>query len=483
MLVATRTPSRTSAALRAAAALWLASAGAVAAAPRSEPPRTATIVSSAVTDAGVELALSRAVAPTPLLAAGGSLSFELDDTRTGYGVVNQIRPGGALAELRFVAIGVPSRPRTRIVVVPRGAVAPRLVVAGDRLRLELLPPTPPPPAPPRAAPRPAPTPSLAVAPPKPDPIVTRDVAPLPAERPPAAWSEVAPPATPAGALAVHVVPAPDPPAPEPAPVPLPEPLPELPTERPPEQLPEPVPEALTEPVREPLPAPPDVALRDLAIEPLDDRREPPAPREVAAGAPPTALAWTIVADAPPAFEPPPAVGEESVAPEPPPAPESLLLPDELATPPASSRLAPPAPPAPPAAAAPGPATRLLAVELAAPGVVRLAADGVLDYLAFRLESPERFVIELAGVVNASSAASLAVDEALLVRVRLLQYRSLPRPVTRVVFDLRAPSIPEIASTPAGLVVRFVRAARTGAALPIAPRDELGRLAAARRSRR
>lgn len=67
--------------------------------------------------------------------------------------------------------------------------------------------------------------------------------------------------------------------------------------------------------------------------------------------------------------------------------------------------------------------------------VRLSADGTLDYTAFRLENPARLVIDLNGVRNAVSKPQQDLDSASVRRVRVAQFQTSPRPVTRVVFDL------------------------------------------------
>ncbi|MCM2269333.1 MAG: type IV pilus secretin PilQ [Thermoanaerobaculia bacterium] len=112
-----------------------------------------------------------------------------------------------------------------------------------------------------------------------------------------------------------------------------------------------------------------------------------------------------------------------------------------------------------------PATELAAIERVEGGVVRIAGDGEFAYSTFRLENPERFVIDLDGVVNRSNRGTLNVDEGALSRVRVSQFRVQPSPVARVVFDLHAPSVPSVERTASGLVVRFGDAAQAFAAAP------------------
>lgn len=103
------------------------------------------------------------------------------------------------------------------------------------------------------------------------------------------------------------------------------------------------------------------------------------------------------------------------------------------------------------------ATRLDGIEvLASDGgaVVRIAGDGEFPYSTFALETPDRFVIDLDGVVNRSSRTSMTVDGGVVERVRIAQFKPAPKPVSRVVFDLRAPVVPVIERTADALVVTF-----------------------------
>ncbi len=103
------------------------------------------------------------------------------------------------------------------------------------------------------------------------------------------------------------------------------------------------------------------------------------------------------------------------------------------------------------------ASQLLGVELAeADGatVIRILGDGEFDYTTFRLESPERFVIDLDGVVNTSLRSTVPVDDATVDQVRIGQFKPQPDPVSRVVFDLRDFAPPHIERGPDGLTITF-----------------------------
>src|SRR5215210_5798443 len=123
------------------------------------------------------------------------------------------------------------------------------------------------------------------------------------------------------------------------------------------------------------------------------------------------------------------------------------------------------------AVAPAPAgvraTRLEAIEvLASEGgaVIRIAGDGEFPYSTFALDAPERFVIDLQGVVNRSPRPTLAVDGGVVERVRVAQFKPLPSPVSRVVFDLSRDVVPVIERTPDALVVSFPVSSGRGAVL-------------------
>ena len=97
--------------------------------------------------------------------------------------------------------------------------------------------------------------------------------------------------------------------------------------------------------------------------------------------------------------------------------------------------------------------------------VLVAGDGAFSYRSFQLENPDRFVLDLEGVVATPGSASVSVGGPAVERVRMAQYQSSPQPVSRVVFDLSRPVLPVISGSADGLTVRFPLAA---AALPQEP---------------
>jgi type IV pilus assembly protein PilQ len=103
------------------------------------------------------------------------------------------------------------------------------------------------------------------------------------------------------------------------------------------------------------------------------------------------------------------------------------------------------------------ATRLDGIEvLASDGgaVVRIAGDGEFPYATFALDEPERFVIDLDGVINRSARSTMGVDGGIIERVRVAQFKPYPKPVARVVFDLKGKVVPVIERTADALVVTF-----------------------------
>ncbi|MEO7794368.1 MAG: AMIN domain-containing protein, partial [Thermoanaerobaculia bacterium] len=91
-------------------------------------------------------------------------------------------------------------------------------------------------------------------------------------------------------------------------------------------------------------------------------------------------------------------------------------------------------------------------------VVRIAGDGEFAYSTFLLANPDRFVIDLDGVVNQSARSSAPLEGAILARIRVSQFKKSPEAVSRVVFDLRQTVPPTIERGPEGLLVRFGAAA-------------------------
>jgi len=87
-------------------------------------------------------------------------------------------------------------------------------------------------------------------------------------------------------------------------------------------------------------------------------------------------------------------------------------------------------------------------------VLEVEGDGEFRYSFFSLDNPHRFVVDLDGVVNQSPQSAVQVGGSIVDRVRIAQFKPFPEPVSRVVFDLRRPSVPRLERTSDGLVVRF-----------------------------
>jgi type IV pilus assembly protein PilQ len=103
------------------------------------------------------------------------------------------------------------------------------------------------------------------------------------------------------------------------------------------------------------------------------------------------------------------------------------------------------------------ATRLDVIEILASdggAVIRIAGDGDFPYSTFALSEPRRFVIDLDGVINRAQRSVLAVNSAVVGRVRVAQFKPAPKPVSRVVFDLHRDTVPVIERTQGALVISF-----------------------------
>ncbi len=172
---------------------------------------------------------------------------------------------------------------------------------------------------------------------------------------------------------------------------------------------------------------------------------------------PTAFETVAAADVPPAAET--AAPAPAAAPTVPAAPVASLA--ALGTPDRPYVAPPPT----------GPLGSLLGsvevVEEGASTVVRIAGNGEFAYSTFQLANPDRFVIDLDGVVNQSARSSAPLDGEILARIRVSQFRKSPEAVSRVVFDLRQTVPPTIERGPEGLVVRFGAAAPAAAGSTLA----------------
>lgn len=107
------------------------------------------------------------------------------------------------------------------------------------------------------------------------------------------------------------------------------------------------------------------------------------------------------------------------------------------------------------------ASQLFSVDVLESGdgtVIQVLGDGEFAFSSFRLENPERFVIDLDGVVNTGTSTTVPVGSQDVEQIRIGQFKPRPEPVSRVVFDLRDDSIPSITRTPDGLLVAFGGAA-------------------------
>ncbi|MCB1032542.1 MAG: type IV pilus secretin PilQ [Acidobacteria bacterium] len=103
------------------------------------------------------------------------------------------------------------------------------------------------------------------------------------------------------------------------------------------------------------------------------------------------------------------------------------------------------------------ATMLEGIEIVQDGsapAIRVAGDGDFAFSTFRLENPDRFVIDLEGVVNVAPRGVWNLSGDAVARVRVSQFKQTPQPVSRVVFDLASPGQPRLDRDGDGLLVRF-----------------------------
>ena len=110
-----------------------------------------------------------------------------------------------------------------------------------------------------------------------------------------------------------------------------------------------------------------------------------------------------------------------------------------------------------------PASQLQNVEVSIADqqtMVKVLGDGEFYYSTFTLQAPERFVIDLIGVVNTAPLSSISADGGLVDRVRVAQFKPQPELVSRVVVDLNSPAAAQVERVPDGLVLTFEAADST-----------------------
>ena len=86
--------------------------------------------------------------------------------------------------------------------------------------------------------------------------------------------------------------------------------------------------------------------------------------------------------------------------------------------------------------------------------VAVSGDGEFAYSTFRLQNPDRFVLDLEGVVNSGARSTIPVGSTQVQQIRIGQFKPRPEPVARVVFDLSVYETPMVTRTADGLVVSF-----------------------------
>ncbi|TNF78242.1 MAG: type IV pilus secretin family protein, partial [Acidobacteria bacterium] len=110
-----------------------------------------------------------------------------------------------------------------------------------------------------------------------------------------------------------------------------------------------------------------------------------------------------------------------------------------------------------------PASQLQNVEVSIADqqtMVKVLGDGEFYYSTFTLQAPERFVIDLIGVVNTAPLSTISGDGGLVDQVRVAQFKPQPELVSRVVVDLSSPAAAQVERLPDGLVLTFEAADST-----------------------
>jgi type IV pilus assembly protein PilQ len=87
-------------------------------------------------------------------------------------------------------------------------------------------------------------------------------------------------------------------------------------------------------------------------------------------------------------------------------------------------------------------------------VVWVLGDGEFYYSTFTLDDPDRFVVDLSGVVKTAPLSTVPVGTAEVERVRVAQFKPQPDLVSRVVIDLKQEMAPQIEPGVDGLKLTF-----------------------------
>jgi type IV pilus assembly protein PilQ len=85
-------------------------------------------------------------------------------------------------------------------------------------------------------------------------------------------------------------------------------------------------------------------------------------------------------------------------------------------------------------------------------VVELTGDRSLDARAFTVDSPDRLVVDLEGVINRVKQHRFRVDSDSVRQVRVAQFQARPVPITRIVLDLNGPISYNVSETDNGAVI-------------------------------
>jgi type IV pilus secretin PilQ/predicted competence protein len=87
-------------------------------------------------------------------------------------------------------------------------------------------------------------------------------------------------------------------------------------------------------------------------------------------------------------------------------------------------------------------------------LVVLEADGEVEYSSFRLSNPLRLVLDLKGMKNGVAQPTRVVNDPVVKKIRVSQFKSQPNPVTRVVLDLSEMVEYRVSKGSEGLTIAF-----------------------------
>ena len=102
----------------------------------------------------------------------------------------------------------------------------------------------------------------------------------------------------------------------------------------------------------------------------------------------------------------------------------------------------------------------------------LDVDGTVSHESFTLSKPDRIVLDLKGVLSKVVVSNRSVPGGPVKSVRIAQFARAPKPVTRIVADLRTPSTFQVERVGGKLVLAVTPKGSSAPRVAVAPQKAL-----------